>query len=176
VSRTRQFAECEFYLPVHQVSPHALDALLQRHGVVIPRYQFEVLDGYLKGFIDLVFEHQGQWFVLDWKSNHLGDHPQDYADQPVQAEMDKHGYVLQAILYSLALHRLLKQRLSDYSPSKYLGGALYVFLRGFREQWRREMPSHVTPGLWSYQPSEALLTDLDLLFDGQAVEGRVNHA
>ena len=176
VSRTRQFVELEFYLPIHQVSPHALYALLQRHDVAIPRYQFEVLDGYLKGFIDLVFEHHGQWFVLDWKSNHLGDHPQDYADQPVQTEMNKHGYVLQAVLYSLALHRLLKQRLPDYSPSKHLGGVLYVFLRGFREQWRGEMPSHVTPGLWSYQPTEALLTDLDLLFDGQAGEGSSNHA
>jgi len=167
VSPDRQIAEMEFYLPSRGVSSDALCALLRRHGVVIPRYQFDDLEGYLKGFIDLVFEHQGRWYVLDWKSNHLGETPRDYAAQSVQSEMDHHGYVLQAVLYSLALHRLLKQRVLHYQPQQHLGGALYVFLRGLREEWCSADSKNPTPGLWTFQPSQQMLTDLDALFEGR---------
>lgn len=175
VNTSRQYAELEFYLPAHSVSPHGLYMLLQRHGIQIPRYQFELMEGYLKGFIDLVFEYQGQWFILDWKSNHLGDLPEDYSAQSVQAEMDKQGYVLQAVLYTFALHRFLKQRIPHYAPDQHLGGGLYVFLRGFREEWRPAMPSGETPGLWSFQPSKSLIQDLDTLFDGHPLGGEHAH-
>jgi exodeoxyribonuclease V beta subunit len=167
IERSCQLAELEFYLPAQNVSAQKLYELLLRHGVQIPKYQFEVLDGYLKGFIDLVFEHEGRWYVLDWKSNYLGDTPQQYAADSLQREMDKHGYVLQATLYSLALHRLLKQRLTDYAPNKHLGGAIYIFLRGYREEWRNAIHGE-TPGLWSFQPSDNLLNELDALFDGRS--------
>jgi len=169
VHPSQQWSELEFYLPCQGLHAPKLHSLMLHHGLQIPYYQFDTLEGYLKGFIDLVFEHNGRWYVLDWKSNHLGDSPQDYASQAIQAEMDNQGYVLQAVLYSLALHRFLKQRLSDYAPSTHLGGALYVFLRGFRQEWCNTMKEGEAPGLWSFHPTEVLLNDLDALFNGQVM-------
>jgi exodeoxyribonuclease V beta subunit len=74
----RRLVELEFHLPAHRFDAHALNDTLAAHGVPVPRLAFPVLRGFLKGFIDLVFEHEGRFFVLDWKSNHLGDTPARY--------------------------------------------------------------------------------------------------
>ena len=90
----------------------------------------ETLRGFLTGFVDLVAEHDGRYWVLDWKSNHLGDTLEDYHDEALHAAMVHHDYVLQYHLYVLALHRHLRSRLPDYAPERHLGGVCYVFLRG----------------------------------------------
>ena len=85
----------------------------------------------LMGFADLVFEHGGKYWVLDYKSNHLGDGDADYYSSALARAMAEHRYDVQAALYLLALHRLLKSRLgSSYQPEEHLGGAVYLFLRG----------------------------------------------
>ena len=91
----------------------------------------QALEGFLSGFVDLVFEHEGAWYVIDWKSNHLGNRPEDYGRDAVWEAMCEHDYVLQYHLYVLALHRYLAWRLGDaYDMEKHLGGVWYVFLRG----------------------------------------------
>jgi exodeoxyribonuclease V beta subunit len=84
------------------------------------------LQGMLTGFMDLVLLHQGRYYVLDYKSNRLAN----YLPEALQQAMLHHRYDVQAALYGLALHRLLKSRLPDYDPAQHLGGALYLFLRG----------------------------------------------
>jgi exodeoxyribonuclease V beta subunit len=85
----------------------------------------------LMGFIDLVFEHQGKYWILDYKSNHLGDDDAAYNEDALASAMAKHRYDVQAAIYMLALHRLLQVRLGrDYDPEQHLGGAVYLFLRG----------------------------------------------
>ncbi|KXS53777.1 MAG: exodeoxyribonuclease V beta subunit, partial [Marinobacter sp. T13-3] len=109
-----------------------------------------------------VFEHNGQYYVLDYKSNALGESDSAYTDQAMgEALLDKR-YDLQYVLYLLALHRLLKARLPDYDYDRDVGGAVYLFLRGI------ESP---TGGAFVDKPPRALMEQLDSLFDGESTEG-----
>ena len=99
------------------------------------------LRGMLMGFADLVFEHGGRYWVLDYKSNHLGMSDADYSEDALEQAMAAHRYDVQAALYLLALHRLLAVRLgSAYKPAKHLGGAIYFFLRGIEGPDARLLP------------------------------------
>ena len=85
----------------------------------------------LMGFADLVFEHGGRYWVLDYKSNWLGDGDAAYTPDALEAAMASHRYDVQAAIYLLALHRLLRSRLgAAYDPARQLGGAIFLFLRG----------------------------------------------
>lgn len=114
------------------------------------------VNGLLSGFIDLVFEHEGAWYTLDYKSNHLADTTSGYTEAAMVAEMAHHRYDLQAALYLLALHRFLRARLADYDPARHIGGVVYPFLRG------------VGPGTGVFvaRPDVAMLDALDALFAG----------
>jgi exodeoxyribonuclease V beta subunit len=126
--------EMEFWLPAERLHAREVDALCQQHllpGVTRPQLPDAQLHGMLMGFADLVFEHEGRYWVLDYKSNHLGADDAAYTAQALDATMAHHRYEVQAALYMLALHRLLRARLCDaYDPAQQLGGAVYLFLRG----------------------------------------------
>lgn len=115
---------------------------------------------FLRGEIDLVYEHQQKFYVLDYKSNFLGTHWADYQPQKLAETMNHAGYWLQAAIYQVALHRLLKWRLPNYHPKTHLGAVEYAFLRGMR-------PVHnptQTTGLISWQVPTKLVLALDKLF------------
>ncbi len=157
--------EMEFWFPAERLQASALDALCRRHLLgeeARPELPQRQLQGLLMGFADLVFEHQGRYFVLDYKSNHLGEGDADYHEAALQAAMAQHRYDVQAALYLLALHRLLRARLGEaYRPAQHLGGAVYVFMRGMQGP---------AQGCYWVQPSEALLNELDLLLDNKPAE------
>ena len=85
---------------------------------------------YLRGEIDHLYQHDGRYYILDYKTNHLGNSPADYTPENIRAAMGDHHYWLQAALYQVALHRLLQTRLADYDPARHLGGIEYLYLRG----------------------------------------------
>ena len=87
---------------------------------------------YLRGEIDLVYEHAGKFYVVDYKSNFLGNSLRNYDEATLKLAMNKAGYWLQAAIYQVALHRFLSMRIIDYkgNEAKYLGPVEYVFLRG----------------------------------------------
>ena len=128
--------EMEFWLPAQHLQTPAIDALCRQHllpGLERPSLSGRELHGMLMGFADLVFEHQGKFWVLDYKSSHLGDQDADYDQNRLALAMAAHRYDVQAAIYLLALHRLLKLRLGDrYQPEQHLGGAVYLFLRGIK--------------------------------------------
>ena len=163
IPRTRRLSEWEFMLPLQRLAPERLAATLARHGLSLPLPAFAPLSGFLRGFVDLAFEHEGRWFVVDWKSNHLGQTPADYAGAALDAEVQAHGYGLQALLYSLALHRHLQRRLPGYEPARHFGGAMLLFVRGLRPAWRQE--DGTPSGVWRLQPPAALLDELSALFE-----------
>jgi exodeoxyribonuclease V beta subunit len=167
VPASRKRVELEFHLPARQLDAAALQRVLRRAGLAVPALQFGALDGYLRGFIDLVFEHAGRYYLLDWKSNHLGDAPQDYARDALERTMAQQGYHLQALLYALALHRHLRQRLPDYRFERHFGGALYLFVRGVRPGWT--LADGTAAGVHVLRPTLQLLQELSALFDGTAV-------
>ncbi len=127
-------AEMEFLLGADNVDVSALDCLVTQHtfsGKPRPRLLPAQMHGLLKGFIDLVFVHQGKYYVLDYKFNSLGNNDAAYTPETLEAAMLEKRYDLQYTLYLLAIHRLLKTRLgSEYDYDKHVGGALYLFLRG----------------------------------------------
>jgi exodeoxyribonuclease V beta subunit len=84
----------------------------------------------LMGFMDMVFEHAGRYYLLDWKSNHLGNTFEDYGPEAMRLAMQKNLYPLQYLLYTVALNRYLSLRVKNYRYSSHFGGVIYVFLRG----------------------------------------------
>lgn len=164
--------EWEFLLPfadaTRAVSRHALAQQFELHGGAEgARYATRLralgtgrLHGFLTGFVDLVFEHAGRWYVVDWKSNQLGADPAAYARDGLQEVMDAHHYTLQYHLYLVALHRFLRTRLADYDYDRHIGGAAYAFLRGFA-------PGASTSGhgWFTDRPSRALIEALSHLMD-----------
>jgi exodeoxyribonuclease V beta subunit len=130
----RLLPEMEFWLPAGRLDAQQIDRLCRQHvlpGVPRPALPATRLHGMLMGFADLVFEHGGRYWVLDYKSNHLGPDDTAYTETALHGAMGAHRYDVQAALYLLALHRLLRARLgADYVPSRQLGGAVYLFLRG----------------------------------------------
>jgi exodeoxyribonuclease V beta subunit len=126
--------EMEFWLPSDDLPVGQLDQLCRAHilsGQIRQPLNQQVLRGMFMGFADLVFEHEGRYWVLDYKSNHLGTRDADYTAAAMGRAMLQHRYDVQAAIYLLALHRLLRARLgAAYAPGQHLGGALYVFMRG----------------------------------------------
>ncbi|PID66717.1 MAG: hypothetical protein CR975_01410 [Gammaproteobacteria bacterium] len=118
----QQSIEMEFF--VH-LSPAARQHLYRYFGQAAE----PLINGYLQGFIDYCFAHQGKFYVLDYKSNQLGEHLHDYQQTAMQQAMDAHRYDLQALIYTLALCRHLGiNNPADYN--RLIGGYYYLFIRG----------------------------------------------
>ncbi|PIX73247.1 3'-5' exonuclease, partial [Shewanella sp. CG_4_10_14_3_um_filter_42_91] len=154
----QKMVEMEFYLPISTLQASQLNHILQQHGYVAG-LDFDTLKGMLKGFIDLTFEYQGQFYIADYKSNHLGDNYSDYTRSAMAKAIDAHRYNLQYILYTLALHRYLSLRLPNYNYQQHIGGCYYLFLRGMH-------PDHPGVGVFYDKPPQALIEQLDRLFTG----------
>ncbi len=130
ISGRQRQAEVAFTYPFQQFTASRWQQILRRHGIDEALPEFEVREGFLRGFIDVIAQLDGQFFVLDYKSNWLGDRAAAYHGGALQLAMNSGGYHFQALLYLVALHRQLKQRLSNYDPHRQLGGFRYLFLRG----------------------------------------------
>ncbi|MDU3074969.1 MAG: exodeoxyribonuclease V subunit beta, partial [Mixta calida] len=161
--------ELEFYLPMHQLlTAPALDAVMRRHDPLsarAPELNFQQVQGMLKGFIDLVFCWQGKYYLLDYKSNWLGEESSAYTPQAMAEAMIGHRYDLQYQLYTLALHRYLRHRVADYDYERHFGGVFYLFLRGMDG-------SASENGVFHHRPSIDFVRALDSLFTGDQVESK----
>ncbi|MGR5322440.1 exodeoxyribonuclease V subunit beta [Vibrio sp. DNB22_17_1] len=163
----QRLVEMEFLLPIEVLSAPALNRVIQRHDPLSAKagdLGFQTVQGMLKGFIDLVFEHQGKYYVLDWKSNHLGDDVLNYHGDALKSAMADHRYDLQYQIYALALHRFLRSRLPNYDYQQHFGGVYYLFLRG--------MDGQSEHGIFSAKPSFEFLQEMDHLIDGQVLDTR----
>ncbi|MBP8236457.1 MAG: exodeoxyribonuclease V subunit beta [Pseudomonas sp.] len=157
----RRLPELGFTFPVGDLQVQRLRHILSdpAHGLAEPlreaasRLEFDSLKGFLKGFIDLTFEHDGRWYILDYKSNWLGPDASYYGGERLLQALAGEHYYLQYLIYLVALRRFLRQRLADFSNAQ-LGGAYYLFLRGMPEA-----------GVYFARPSDALLDALDQLFE-----------
>lgn len=159
VGNESRLDEIEFYLPMSRVDAGRLSKYLGALPTGIGRLQFEPQRGYLKGFIDLVFQHGGKFYIVDWKSNWLAPESDGYTPAVVAGEMTRHRYLLQSRLYILALHRYLALRLPLYDYDKDFGGVYYLFLRGLD----RAEPAR---GVFRDRPSAASIEKLSALFAG----------
>jgi exodeoxyribonuclease V beta subunit len=161
VSHEQVYNELEFMLS-SRTAPQKLAAILAEclaaiHGVSVPvNLEAIAIDGFIRGFIDSVFCFQEKWYLVDWKSNFLGLSLGDYSGASLNAAMLHHQYSLQAIIYSVALHRWLKSALQDYQFSKHFGAAGYLFVRAVGAN-----TEYSDAGVWHWRPTERIMTLLD---------------
>ena len=155
--------ELGFTFPVSALEVAPLRALLTDPAMGLPEplrqaashLKFETLHGFLKGFIDLTFEYQGLWYIVDYKSNWLGPDSSFYHEEQLLHALASEHYYLQYLIYLVALRRFLRVRLqTNDAQSIPIGGAYYLFLRGMPEA-----------GVYFTRPSDALLDALDRLFE-----------
>ena len=159
----RRLTELEFCFPVKGLRRAGLGKLLERNGypgLLSGGEDAQAIDGYLRGFIDLTFEYEGRWYVLDYKSNWLGGQAGDYEPERLETVMREHRYQLQYLIYLLALHRYLRTRLPDYDYDRHIGGAFYLFLRGM------DPAAGMTCGVWFDRPSKECIEALDEFMGG----------
>ncbi|MDG5499186.1 exodeoxyribonuclease V subunit beta [Marinobacter sp. BGYM27] len=152
------YPELEFWFSSAELNVPALDGLVRDSTLGARQRPFAepmTLNGMFKGFIDLVFVHEGRYYVADYKSNIIGVHDDDYTESAIAEVIAQHRYDMQYAIYLLALHRLLASRLPDYDYDTHIGGAVYLFLRGNGADTR---------GVFRERPSKAFIESLDVLF------------
>ncbi|MDD2855080.1 MAG: exodeoxyribonuclease V subunit beta [Desulfuromonadaceae bacterium] len=156
--------EMEFYFPLNLIDPRALGDLFRSFRIEKPvnlqhiaeSLNFQSVKGMLLGFIDLVFCHSGKYYIIDWKSNYLGNKAEKYSTDNLAIEMKQKLYSLQYLIYTVALNRYLERRISDYDYETHFGGAYYIFLRGVDNS----IPGN---GIYFDKPDAAMVRELTKL-------------
>ncbi|MFB6456425.1 exodeoxyribonuclease V subunit beta [Chitinophaga sp. Hz27] len=136
VSGYKRMTEFEFDFPVPVFQLNELNELSEG-GLTVGVKRFaelgsQELEGIMNGKIDLFFEHNGRYYVLDWKSNYLGDQLDDYQRSSLEAEMNSNNYHLQYLIYTVAVKKYLETRLPSFNYDQHFGGIFYLFIRGIR--------------------------------------------
>lgn len=149
--------EMEFYFDLNPFQREELISRTRVNGTTDRAGFFRVPEGFMKGYIDLVFERSGRFYILDYKTNYLGDEPADYSVEELKKEMQLAGYDVQYHIYSVALHRFLENRLKDYSYEKNFGGVFYLFIRGMGH-------GEDSNGIFFDRPEQTRIERLDELF------------
>ena len=111
-------------------SKSGLRTLLIQLGYNLEGLSGSSIYGMLTGAIDLIFLHDGKYYLADYKSNHLGNDYSSYTVDKLAVNNDKKAYTLQYLIYTVALHKHLSERIHDYSYEAHFGGVLYLYLRG----------------------------------------------
>lgn len=131
--------ELEFFFPLKTVSSETLKAIFGSNPPhffppdfpePMERLHFSPTQGFMRGFMDLVFQWRGRYYLVDWKSNFLGSRTEDYHQQALALEMKNAFYFLQYYIYTLALDQYLRLRIPHYQYEAHFGGVYYIFLRG----------------------------------------------
>ncbi len=164
IARNRMTAEMEFFLdaPASLNLRRILSILREDASGLskkyLPDYRRTSFDkqGVLNGIVDLIFEHGGKYYIVDWKTNWLGNADADYTPPRIASAMGTSGYILQSYLYAAGLLRMLRQR---GLPDGAFGGVYYLFLRG--------LDGRSTNGIWQDVPPMACLERLLTLFQGE---------
>jgi exodeoxyribonuclease V beta subunit len=163
VGSKQRLVELEFYFPLSTINAEALRNLLSEYDFAketatrqaIERINFSDVSGFMKGFIDLVFEINGCFYLADYKSNWLGGELSDYSNDHLTQVMAHEHYYLQYLFYTLALHRYLSLRLPDYDYERHFGGAFYLFVRGMNPTTGSKH------GIYWDKPSKQLINAMD---------------
>ncbi|MBD3322929.1 MAG: exodeoxyribonuclease V subunit beta [Chitinivibrionales bacterium] len=171
VPLSRRLTELEFYFPADTIdsgqlarlfSQHTSSELARRFPEKLEQLRLSQHKGFIKGYIDCIFEYHNRFYLVDWKSNYLGDSIDDYADPVLYNTMCEEYYIIQYHLYLVALHRYLQNKIPSYEYDTHFGDVLYVFLRGIG-------PTQDTnTGFFIDRPSQSFVEKLsDVLGDSE---------
>jgi exodeoxyribonuclease V beta subunit len=155
--------ELGFYFPLKSISTKKLNNIFAKyagpeHSKDFPQH-FERLDftpvrGFMRGFMDMVFQFQGQFYLVDWKSNLLGSGLEYYDQKGLAKAMKDEFYSIQCHIYIVALNQYLRLRLPGYTYETHFGGAYYIFLRGVDPNEGTEF------GIYRERPPEKFINKL----------------
>jgi exodeoxyribonuclease V beta subunit len=158
ISNAQKCNELEFDLNLNEFQVSKL-ADLSNDTIDIHTSNAGKLYGILNGLMDLFFEYNGKYYILDWKSNYLGDDLNDYATDKLDDVMNENNYHLQYLIYTYAAKRFLEFKIQDFDYEKHFGGVIYLFLRGVREG--------SDTGFFTTIPSLAEINALDAILSGK---------
>lgn len=159
----RRLTELEFFFPLAFISSERLKNVAARwNGLDLPldmselfsRLSFMPVKGMVRGFMDMVFEQGGRYYIVDWKSNHLGNRIEEYGRAQLRQEMERNLYPLQYLLYTVAFNRYLHLRVDGYDYDRHFGGVYYIFLRGV------DAASGSVSGIFFDRPPRRVIEDL----------------
>jgi exodeoxyribonuclease V beta subunit len=153
IEQAETIREMPFYFRLQSGSTDQINAILAGSPTVSP-VTSKAINGYLTGFIDLICRYQGKFYIMDYKSNWLGNRLSDYGQEAMEQAMHDHNYGLQYWLYTLTLHRYLQTAMTDYAYASHFGGVMYLFVRGME-------PSMPGSGVYFDLPDLATLEQLD---------------
>jgi exodeoxyribonuclease V beta subunit len=167
ISLTNRLSEVEFSYRIPSLQWNQLQDLFVKHGGALPsefanslrRRQFRPVEGFMRGYIDLFFQFEDRYYIIDWKSNWLGPQPGHYDKAGIQECMLQHSYFLQYHLYTVAADLYLRRRIPGYEYGQHFGGVFYVFFRGLDQ----EQPGH---GVFQDRPAVSLVNALRQLLIG----------
>ena len=133
---------------------------------------FADVKGLMTGFIDLLAIHEGRFYVIDYKSNHLGDEPEAYSYEAMKKAVAAHRYDVQYLIYTVAVHRFLKKVYGSKYSYDMIGGVRYLFLRGMSgssglgAKGTDKEANTYAPGVFGLRLPEDLINELDAYFGG----------
>lgn len=151
ISPEYQLHELEFDFSFPAFSVSRLTELSEGNVIVNVKNMGEVA-GVMNGKMDLFFEHQGRYYILDWKSNYLGNQLDDYNSEALSRAMNDNNYHLQYLLYTFAALKYLRSRIEGFDYEQQFGGVIYLFLRGVRQ--------NADTGIYFTKPSTEKLLQL----------------
>ena len=167
IKRDKRLNEMGFIFPFKSFSRQMLADIFKKYmnhpasglyAQKILNLKFNAFKGFMKGFVDLVFKFKGKWYIVDYKSNYLGDTYSDYALAAMTDAMIEHHYFLQYHIYVTAVHRYLGLKLKNYNYNTHFGGVLYLFVRGMHPDYG------TASGVFQDRPDHELIKKLSALF------------
>lgn len=136
ILRQERLSEVEFSYPLQHLTPASLAKVIGKFAIGadvrarMGSLRFDPVEGFMRGFIDLLFRFKDRYYLVDWKSNWLGNQPANYEGEGMKRAMLEHNYYLQYHLYTVAVDLFLERRLPGYHYETHFGGVYYLFLRG----------------------------------------------
>ncbi|MCG8607439.1 exodeoxyribonuclease V subunit beta [bacterium] len=178
IDLSQRLNELEFYFPLKTISSKILRDLFKplaetKFGADFSRkiqdLSFRPIKGFMKGFIDLIYRYQDRFYIVDWKSNHLGSDREAYYKEALYQPMAENLYILQYHIYVLALHQYLRQRLPNYDYEKHFGGVFYIFVRGVEPElgWQQ--------GIFYGRPEQVMIDELSKVLVADPRAGISSH-
>jgi exodeoxyribonuclease V beta subunit len=150
--------EMQFFFPADKIlDSELINALLKYLSGKESNLPATPLRGFVNGFIDLVFEADGRFYIIDWKSNDLGGSFSDYDLSGMANSMYESHYYLQAAIYLFALHKYMEKRLPDYDFTKHIGGVFYIYVRGVSDGFTES-------GVYPLNPDLKIIQILNKIF------------
>ncbi|MBK2268278.1 exodeoxyribonuclease V subunit beta [Francisella philomiragia] len=161
IPNTKTLKEAEFYFPITNeklYKKNIIEILAEYRNQTIDYDEFasQKIFGMLHGFIDLIFEYDGKFYVADYKSNYLGDKLEDYNQAAMSEKNQSSFYDLQYLIYSVALNKYLRQNIENYNYEKHFGGVYYFYLRGMKDGY----------GVYRARPTLEIINKIANLFNG----------